>query len=104
MTTSTASVIVAASAAVTVGGLVVLLLRHFVALRSTPAYLLVPVFLAVALPASLILLVPIDLASSLDDGAYDTAAVRLPPRLRLVAWRITYWLCFVLTWFGPPPT
>ncbi|KAI9672831.1 MAG: hypothetical protein M1831_000267 [Alyxoria varia] len=44
--------------------LVLLLLRHYIPLRSTPAYLLVPVFLAIALPASIILLVPIDLATN----------------------------------------
>ncbi|MDI1486693.1 MAG: hypothetical protein OHK93_005953 [Ramalina farinacea] len=43
---------------------VLLLLRHFIPLRSTPAYLIIPVFLALALPVSIILLVPIDIASS----------------------------------------
>ena len=43
---------------------VLLLLRHFIPLRSTPTYLIVPVFLALALPISIILLVPIDITSS----------------------------------------
>ena len=43
---------------------VLLLLRHYLPLRTTPAYLLVPIFFALGLPASIILLVPIDLASS----------------------------------------
>lgn len=77
---------------------VLLLLRRFLTLRATPAYLSVPVFLALALPASVVLLVPIDLASSArDDGG--PKAIWLPDRLVLVSWRIAYWLIFVLTWF-----
>ena len=81
--------------------LVLLLLRHYLPLRSTPAYLIVPVFLGIALPLSIILLVPIDLASSSrveDEGA---RGIWLPERAILVAWRITYWLTFALTWYGP---
>lgn len=74
------------------------LLRHYLPLRSTPAYLLVPVFLALALPCSIILLVPIDLAST-DDASRGIA---LPERTVLVAWRITYWLTFLLTWWLLP--
>lgn len=78
--------------------LVLLLLRHYLPLRTSPAYLLVPVFLALALPASIILLVPIDLASSAieEDGA--ARGIWMPEGARLVLWRITYWLTFVLTW------
>lgn len=77
-----------------------LLLRRFLTLRATPAYLSVPVFLALALPASVVLLVPIDLASSSrDDGGGGPKAIWLPDRLLLVSWRIAYWLIFVLTWF-----
>jgi hypothetical protein len=79
---------------------VLLLLRRFLTLRATPAYLSVPVFLALALPASVVLLVPIDLASSSRDGG-GPKAIWLPDRLILVAWRIAYWLIFVLTWFVP---
>ena len=77
---------------------VLLLLRHYLPLRSTPSYLLVPVFLAIALPISIILLVPIDLASS--SRVEDEAArgIWLPEGAILVAWRITYWLTFALTW------
>jgi hypothetical protein len=76
---------------------VLLILRHYLPLRTTPGYLLVPVFLALQLPASIVLLVPIDLASSVgtDDG---TRGIWLPQRLLLVSWRITYWLTFALTW------
>lgn len=82
--------------------LVLLLLRYYLPLRSTPAYLLVPVFLALALPSSIILLVPIDLASS--SGTDDSGArgIWLPERVMLVAWRIAYWLTFVLTWVVLP--
>lgn len=82
--------------------LVLLLLRHYLPLRSTPAYLTVPVFLGIALPVSIILLVPIDLASSSrveDEGA---RGIWLHERAILVAWRITYWLTFALTWFILP--
>ncbi|KAJ5894055.1 hypothetical protein N7495_005746 [Penicillium taxi] len=77
--------------------LVLLLLRRFLTLRATPAYLIVPVFLALALPASVVLLVPIDLASSLRNDGGPTA-IWLPDRMVLVCWRIAYWLIFVLTW------
>jgi len=78
---------------------VLLLLRHFLPLRTTPAYLVLPVFLALALPISIILLVPIDLASS--SAAEDEAArgIWLPKGVLLVAWRLTYWLTFALTWY-----
>lgn len=82
--------------------LVLLLLRHYLPLRSTPAYLLVPVFLALALPCSIILLVPIDLASATDSENNPSRGVWLPDRVVLVTWRITYWLTFVLTWFMLP--
>ncbi|GES60778.1 LMBR1-like membrane protein-domain-containing protein [Aspergillus terreus] len=76
---------------------VLLLLRRFLTLRATPAYLIIPIFLALALPASVVLLVPIDLASSSRDGS-GPKAIWLPDRLLLVTWRIAYWLIFVLTW------
>jgi hypothetical protein len=78
--------------------LVLLIIRHFLPLRSSPAYLVLPVFLSLALPASIILLVPIDLASSArvqDEGA---KGIWLPERAVLVTWRIAYWLTFTLTW------
>ncbi|KAH8422770.1 LMBR1 domain-containing protein [Aspergillus melleus] len=81
----------------TISVLVLLLLRRFLTLRATPAYLITPVFLALALPASVVLLVPIDLASSSRDGD-GPRAIWLPDRLILVSWRIAYWLIFVLTW------
>ncbi|KAI9737467.1 MAG: hypothetical protein M1834_009622 [Cirrosporium novae-zelandiae] len=74
-------------------GLVLLVIRYFLPLRTTPAFLLVPVFLALALPTSVVLLVPIDLSSS-----SGSKGIWLPERARFVAWRITYWLTFALTW------
>ncbi|KAK4163494.1 LMBR1-like membrane protein-domain-containing protein [Cladorrhinum sp. PSN259] len=83
--------------------IVLLVQRYYLPLRTTPAYLLVPIFFALWLPASMVLLVPIDLASSamVDD---DTAArgIWLLPRALMVSWRITYWLTFSLTWFILP--
>lgn len=78
--------------------LVLLLLRYYLPIRSTPGYLLLPVFLSLALPSSIILLVPIDLASNAGTGA--ARGIWLPDRALLVAWRITYWLTFILTWYG----
>lgn len=78
--------------------LVLLLLRHFLPLRSTPGYLLTPVFLALALPSSIILLVPIDLASSSGTDTEGARGIWLPEGVMLVAWRIAYWLTFALTW------
>ena len=79
--------------------LTLLLLRHYLPLRTTPAYLLIPIFLALALPCSIILLVPIDLATN-SVGEEDGAArgISLPDRFMTAMWRITYWLTFVLTW------
>lgn len=80
---------------------VILILRYYLPLRTTPAYLLVPIFFALALPTSIVFLVPIDLASNAgtDDG---NRGIWLPGRVLLVSWRITYWLTFVLTWFILP--
>ncbi|EPS27751.1 hypothetical protein POX_e06733 [Penicillium oxalicum] len=80
-----------------ISALVLLLLRRFLTIRATPAYLLVPIFLALALPASVVLLVPIDLASSTRNGT-GPKAIWLPERMVLVCWRIAYWLIFMLTW------
>ncbi|KAI9806373.1 MAG: hypothetical protein M1825_006488 [Sarcosagium campestre] len=73
--------------------LVLAILRRFLPLRTTPVYLLVPVFLALALPTSIVLLVPIDLASS-----SGSRGLWLPKDVLIVIWRILYWLCFALTW------
>lgn len=91
-----------ALALLTICVLALLLLRRFLTLRATPAYLSVPVFLALALPASVVLLVPIDLASSSRDDGSGPRAIWLPDRLVLVSWRIAYWLIFVLTWWVSP--
>lgn len=79
--------------------LVLALLRRFLPLRATPAFVVLPVFLALALPASTVLLVPIDLASSPPDS-HPPAGIWLSSRLMLVFWRIAYWLTFVLTWYA----
>jgi len=92
--------VAATAALVVISALVLLVLRQYLPLRITPSHLLVPVFLALALPSSIILLVPIDLASSAgtDDG---TRGIWLPEGVMVVAWRITYWLTFALTWYFP---
>ncbi|OCK82247.1 hypothetical protein K432DRAFT_433605 [Lepidopterella palustris CBS 459.81] len=90
------------AALITICLFVLLLLRYYLPLRTTPAYLLIPVFLAIALPASIVLLVPIDLASSAGTDTGGSRGIWLPERLMLVSWRITYWLTFALTWIILP--
>ncbi|KAL8709174.1 MAG: hypothetical protein Q9220_006054 [cf. Caloplaca sp. 1 TL-2023] len=102
MSTSIGSDIFVFISLLLVGLFVLLLLRHFLPLRSTPAYILVPIFLALVVPVSIILLLPIDLASSLRSEDEATRGVWLPEKVVLVAWRITYWLTFGLTWFILP--
>ncbi|KAJ6258388.1 Protein-lysine N-methyltransferase EFM4 [Drechslerella dactyloides] len=93
------SSVLSAVAFVTIDIFVLLLIRFFLPLRTTPQYLLVPVFLALVIPCSIIVLVPIDLASNSGiDGSSGNRGVVLPDRVLLVAWRIAYWLSFVLTW------
>ncbi|EWC43441.1 hypothetical protein DRE_07582 [Drechslerella stenobrocha 248] len=93
------SEVLSAIAFVTIAIFVLFLIRFFLPLRTTPQYLLVPVFLALVIPCSIIVLVPIDLASNSGlDGGSGNRGVVLPDRVLLVTWRIAYWLSFVLTW------
>ncbi|ORY14956.1 LMBR1-like membrane protein-domain-containing protein [Clohesyomyces aquaticus] len=82
--------------------LVLLLLRYYLPLRTTPAYVLFPVFLAIALPASIVLLVPIDLASSAGTDTSESRGIWLPDKVIYKSWRVTYWLTFALTWIILP--
>lgn len=103
MASAAGSDIFAIQALALISLVVLLLLRHFLPLRTTPAYLVIPIFLALALPASIVLLVPVDLASSTRPLGDDASkGVWLPGRIMLVFWRISYWLTFVLTWFILP--
>ncbi|KAF4981630.1 hypothetical protein FZEAL_2599 [Fusarium zealandicum] len=81
---------------------VLLILRYYLPLRTTPAFYLIPIFFALWLPSIVVILVPIDLASSAVTGDEATRGVWLPERVILVSWRITYWLTFALTWFILP--
>jgi len=97
-----------AFAVVAISLVVLLIIRYYVPLRSTPGYLLVPVFFALWLPACIVILMPIDLASSARTDDEATRGIWLPDRLLLIWWRITYWLTFTLTWYAmrrtPPLT
>lgn len=97
---SVPSVVFSVVALLCISVVVILILRHFLPLRSTPAYLLVPVFFALWLPASMVLLVPIDLASSATVDEVDARGIWLPERALTVSWRINYWLTFALTWYA----
>ncbi|KAL1592936.1 hypothetical protein SLS59_009578 [Nothophoma quercina] len=79
-------------------GLVLLLLRYYLPLRTTPAYVSVPVFLAIALPASIVVLLPIDLASSAGTDTDGARGIWLNDTVVYKSWRIVYWLTFALTW------
>lgn len=102
MASGTGSTIVTVVALLAICVAVLFLLRHYLPLRTTPAFLLVPIFLALALPASAILLVPIDLASSSGPEDEVSKGIWLEQRPLLVAWRLIYWLTFMLTWFILP--
>ncbi|CAI6332935.1 unnamed protein product [Periconia digitata] len=85
-------------ALLSISAAVLLLLRYYLPLRTTPAYVTVPVFLTVVLPASIILLVPIDLASSAGTDTDGNRGIWLSERVVYKSWRVTYWLTFFLTW------
>jgi hypothetical protein len=101
---SVGSDVFAVLALLSISATVVLLLRYYLPLRTTPAYLLIPVFLALALPSSIVLLVPIDLASSSGTDTDGQRGIWLPDNVMLVAWRLAYWLTFCLTWFVALPS
>ena len=96
--TSLGSNVFAIVALLTTSTIVLLILRHFLPLRTTPAYLLLPIGLSLFLPISIVLLVPIDLASSSGTSNAVSRGIWLPERVILVAWRVAYWLTFGLTW------
>lgn len=85
-------------ALVVISLVVLAILRFYLPLRTTPAHYLVPIFFALWLPSVVVILVPIDLASSARTDDEATRGIWLPERVVVVAWRITYWLTFVLTW------
>jgi hypothetical protein len=76
-----------------------LVLRYYLPLRTTPAFVLVTVFFALWLPACIVLLVPIDLASNARTDDEATRGIWLPQRVIQTCWRIAYWLTFTLTWY-----
>lgn len=96
--TPVGSIIFSVFALLFISLVVLLILRHYLPLRTTPAFYLVPIFFALWLPSVTVLLVPIDLASSAATDDEATRGIWLPGRVILVAWRITYWLTFCLTW------
>lgn len=102
MVSAVVSTSVTVAALVSICLAVLLLLRHYLPLRTTPAFLTIPIFLAIALPTSAVLLVPIDLASNSGPEDELSKGIWLAERPLLVAWRLVYWLTFMLTWFILP--
>jgi hypothetical protein len=96
--TSAGSSVFFISSLLTICGLVLLLLRYYLRLRTTPSYVSVPVFLAIALPASIIVLLPIDLASSAGTDTEGARGIWLSDTVVYKSWRVIYWLTFALTW------
>lgn len=97
-----ASIVFSTLSLLAISIIVLLILRYYLPLRTTPAFLLVPVFFALWLPASMVLLVPIDLASSALADDIAARGIWLDRATLRVSWRIVYWLTFALTWFILP--
>ncbi|RCK57409.1 hypothetical protein Cantr_06566 [Candida viswanathii] len=64
-----------------------------------PAYLTVPLTLAVFIPLSLIYLLPMDWTQKTSEG---DLWLSLPDNVILNIWKANYWITFVLTWFLLP--
>lgn len=94
------SIVFSIIALLVVSLIVLLILRRYLPLRTTPGFYFVPIFFAIWLPSVIVLLVPIDLASSAGTEDEGTRGIWLPERVILVSWRITYWLTFALTWYA----
>lgn len=93
------SAIFSCIALVVISLVVLLILRYYLPLRTTPAFYLIPIFFALWLPTIVVILVPVDLASSAVTGDEESRGIWLPERVILVSWRISYWLTFALTWY-----
>ncbi|KAK2071556.1 hypothetical protein P8C59_005969 [Phyllachora maydis] len=111
---------------------VVRIVHRYLPLHKTSAVVLVPVLLALWLPAGVVMLVPIDLASTTTATTAELAspalldwilrhttfraltasspmssidrvhALRFPPWALLLLWRLFWWSTFLLTWFVLP--
>ncbi|KAK9446775.1 LMBR1-like membrane protein [Limtongia smithiae] len=82
-----------------IGIFVILLITYYCPFSRTPNYLLLALFCAVYISFSIILLVPIDLATSTSDS---TPLLSLPSSATFAIWRVVYWLSFALTWVVLP--
>lgn len=79
-----------------IAGIVALLgIRLFVKFKDISLHELVPLFLAIYIPCSIVVLVPIDLMSS---SQLRHPLFYISEEVRLVLWRVSYWLAFLLTW------
>ncbi|KAJ6446543.1 LMBR1 domain-containing protein [Purpureocillium lavendulum] len=79
------SIIFSVFALLIISVVVLLILRHYLPLRTTPAFYLVPIFFALWLPVVAIILVPIDLASSAATDDEASRGIWLPQRVILVS-------------------
>lgn len=77
-------------------GVVALLgIRLYIKFKDISMHELLPLFLAIYIPCSIVVLVPIDLMSS---SQSRHPLFYINEDVRLVLWRISYWLAFLLTW------
>lgn len=82
-------------------GLSAAIVARFIDVRTQPRYLTVILMLSLALPLSIIYLLPMDLVSTYNDiynlGLQDSS-IYLPASTLSVLWQVNYWLTFLLTW------
>jgi hypothetical protein len=70
-------------------------ISRYCRIREVSAYVLVPLFVAIYIPFSIVVLVPIDLMSSSQNSH---PLFYINEAARLIIWRVMYWLAFTMTW------
>ncbi|CAH2352781.1 hypothetical protein CLIB1423_08S00936 [[Candida] railenensis] len=75
---------------------------HINIFRGYPVYLSVPLTLAVYLPISIVILLPLDYVSHNTTSSSLSSWFSLPDSLILYLWKTAYWTTFILTWLMLP--
>ncbi|ODV91554.1 hypothetical protein CANCADRAFT_17936, partial [Tortispora caseinolytica NRRL Y-17796] len=76
---------------------VFILIQRFISIKTTPLYIFIPIFLAIYIPSSIIILLPIDLSCQSSHTIFC-----ISNKIILALWRMLYWLQFALTWLILP--